>query len=754
MMTPLAIADAQRIGSVDSVSPDEIDVLLDIEAPNDVALNAGVPRPFPRINSYVLIPSDSGFLVAQIEWIKIERSQYPKRKGLQDFGIIDLPFPLRKMSLNPLGVLRENVGEPAKPPYSFSRGVEVFPTVGDPVLLPSQTELKCIVESGDNRRVKIGVSPLAGNAVVSVDPDRLFGRHLAILGNTGSGKSCSVAGVIRWSIDAVKREIACLKCDQPREINSRFIILDPNGEYSQAFQDMDNVRVFAVQEDKKNKVEQLQVPLWLWNSSEWCAFTQASSRAQRPVLIQALRTVRDGTLDAALTPSADMRRYLRTLVDIIRIELASGEPWAAGQKNYGKRKGFYDGLVTWKRDATDDASFSKEEKNALSELNAKFDTMISAHVITPQVQWPSYLFDKATITELMAIISKAHSAFGGSDRDVLPIDADIPRPFTGDSFLRSIQANAELLKSTEYVETMLTRIRTLLSDSRMKVITNCSPDLTLQKWLETYICPTNSADGSITVIDLSLVPAEVIHIVTAVIARMTLEALQRYRHLNDGKTFPTTLIMEEAHTFIRKYASDAEETVAYSMCTQVFEKIAREGRKFGLGLVLSSQRPSELSQTVLSQCNTFLLHRISNDRDQDLVNKLVPDNLRGLLRELPSLPSQKAILLGWASELPVLVQMNYLEAAQRPKSDDPEYWKIWTDTGENARTVDWGAVANNWQEKESDVDEGMELDEVDIEQQEKDDSDYGDYLCHEQKDRQAFSSVTAVEETDDDDLPF
>ncbi|NCB26141.1 MAG: ATP-binding protein [Bacteroidia bacterium] len=750
MMTPLAMADSLRIGSVDFVSPDEIKVLLDVEAPSDVALNTGVPRPFPRINSYVLMPSDSGFLVAQIEWITIERSQYPKRKGLQDFGLIDLPFPLRKMSLNPLGVLRENVGEPAKPPYSFSRGVEVFPTVGDPVLLPSQIELKSIVESGENRRVKIGVSPLAANAEVCIDPDRLFGRHLAILGNTGSGKSCSVAGVIRWSIEAAKQEVTCPDCGQQRKINSRFIILDPNGEYSQAFKDMDNVRVFAVEANAENNVEQLQVPLWLWNSSEWCAFTQASSRAQRPVLIQALRTVRDGTLDVTLTPSADMRRYLRTLVDVIRIELSNGEPWAAGQKNYGKRKGFYDGLVVWRNGTTEDVSFSQTEKDALSDLNIKLDSMIAAHT----QQYASYLFDQATISELMDLTSKSHSAFGGSDRDILPIDADIPRPFTGDLFLRSIQSNAELLKSTEYVETMLTRIRTLLSDSRMKVITNCSPDLTLQKWLETYICPTNSADGSITIIDLSLVPAEVIHIVTAVIARMTLEALQRYRHLNGGNTLPTTLVMEEAHTFIRKYASDAEETAAYSMCTQVFEKIAREGRKFGLGLVLSSQRPSELSQTVLSQCNTFLLHRISNDRDQDLVNKLVPDNLRGLLRELPSLPSQKAILLGWASELPVLVQMNYLEEAHRPKSDDPEYWKIWTDTEENARTVDWGSIADSWQEKEPDFDEDQETGEEDKEQQEKDNSDYGDYLCHEQKDRQSMSNANINSETDDEELPF
>lgn len=713
MMTPLAIADALRIGSVDFVSPDELKVVLDSETPNNVALNAGFPRPFPRINSYVLIPSECGFLVAQIQWITIERSQYPKRKGFQDFDLIDLPFPLRKMSLNPLGLLHNNVGEPAKPPYSFSRGVEVFPTVGDPVLLPSQIELKAIVESGDNRRVKIGVSPLAGNAEVCVDPDRLFGRHLAILGNTGSGKSCSVAGVIRWSIEAAKREVACPECGQSRAINSRFIILDPNGEYSQAFKDMDNVRVFAVEAKPSEKIEQLQVPLWLWNSSEWCAFTQASSRTQRPVLIQALRTVRDGTLDVTLTPSADMRRYLRTLVDIIRINLVNGDPWAAGSKNYGKRKGFYDGLIAWRKGTNEDGSFSPAETEALNNLKTTLDSMIAEH----EKDYPTLLFDRASIIELIKLTSKAHSVFGGSDRDTLPIDADIPRPFTGDLFLRSIQSNAELLKSTEYVETMLTRIRTLLSDSRMKVITNCSPDLTLQKWLETYICPSNSANGSITIIDLSLVPAEVIHIVTAVVARMTLEALQRYRNLNRGKTLPTTLVMDEAHTFIRKYVSNIEESSSYSMCTQVFERIAREGRKFGLGLVLSSQRPSELSQTVLSQCNTFLLHRISNDNDQALVNKLVPDSLRGLLRELPSLPSQKAILLGWASELPVLVQMNYLEEDHRPRSDDPEYWKIWTDPEDNVRTVNWGSIADNWQEKEPDIDEGQQLYEDDEELQ-------------------------------------
>ncbi len=184
--SPISYVESLRIGSVDFVSPNEIKVLLDVEAPNNVALNAGVPRPFPRVNEYALIPTESGRLVAQIEWITIERSQYPKRRGVQDFGLLDLPYPLRKMSLNPLGLLKEK-REGGETSYSFSRGVERFPSVGDPVLTPTPNQLRAIVESGENRNVKLGVSSLADGASVSVDPDRLFGRCLAILGSTGSG---------------------------------------------------------------------------------------------------------------------------------------------------------------------------------------------------------------------------------------------------------------------------------------------------------------------------------------------------------------------------------------------------------------------------------------------------------------------------------------------------------------------------------------------------------------------------------------
>ena len=234
---PAEYAGSLRVGTVDFVSPDEVKVALDVEAPESVALVAGAPRPFPRVNGYLLIAVDEAFLVGQVEWLSVESSPFPKRRGMEDFGLVDLPYPVRRLRLNPLGTLRT----PAAGRYVFRRGADALPSVGAAVVLPTENQLRSIVESGERRRVMIGKSPLAGDAEVRIDPNRLFGRHLAVLGNTGSGKSCSVAGLIRWSLEQATQA-------RPEGTpNARFIVLDPNGEYSRAFGGDDSVRGAGIQ---------------------------------------------------------------------------------------------------------------------------------------------------------------------------------------------------------------------------------------------------------------------------------------------------------------------------------------------------------------------------------------------------------------------------------------------------------------------------------------------------------------------------
>ena len=317
--TPFEQAGSLRIGTVDFVSPDEIKVAIDIEAPESIALNAGGPRPFPRVNGYLLISVDEAFLVGQVEWLTVERSQFPKRRGMQDFGLVDLPFPLRRLRLNPLGTLRKSAPEGR---YEFRRGADALPSIGAAVMLPTEAQLRSIVESGERRRVKIGTSPLTGDAEVCVDPNRLFGRHLAVLGNTGSGKSCSVAGLIRWSLEQAARVRA------EGGPNARFIVLDPNGEYARAFGGDDTIkaRIFKVNPDDGEVA--LKVPLWFWNSAEWCSFTQASAKTQRPLLRRALREVKAGRVGIGEPTEEEkrlaLRRYLSSRLITIQRDLRSG----------------------------------------------------------------------------------------------------------------------------------------------------------------------------------------------------------------------------------------------------------------------------------------------------------------------------------------------------------------------------------------------------------------------------------------------
>lgn len=201
--------------------------------------------------------------------------------------------------------------------------------------------------------------------------------------------------------------------------------------------------------------------------------------------------------------------------------------------------------------------------------------------------------------------------------------------------------------------------------------------------------------GKICIIDLSLLPTNIVHLIVATISRLIFEALQRYRKTNK-KVLPTILVMEEAHTFIHRI-SENENSYTSQQCTKVFERIAREGRKYGLGLIVSSQRPAELSPTVLSQCNSFILHRIVNDRDQEMVRRLVPDNLGNMLNELPVLPTQTAIILGSAVSVPVMVEMRSLKDNQRPRSETPDFWNIWTSDSDEA--VNWKPIVDEWQKR-------------------------------------------------------
>ena len=681
LSTPTDRQAALNVGTVESVSPARITVSLELDAPRTTALNTGSPVGFPRLNGFVVVPNESGALVGIITWLGIEHSSFPKRPGMKDFGLVDLPFPLRKMAVVPVGTLERSKASGAGE-FRLQRGVVTFPSVGDPVALPSGPQLRALTHGDDrDERVAVGRSLLGNDAEVSVDPDKLFGRHLAVLGNTGSGKSCTVAGLIRWSLEAARGQRSASKVKG--EPNARFIVLDPSGEYREAFKDVPGFKLFQVPPVETDDANNLRVPAWLLNSHEWSSVTFASPRVQRPVLFDGLRNLRTGNPTEAGAEHRLCRLCKGWVAYIETTKLVT-----TNYTGFAQRNGFAKSLI------------------ALKEGLEAYEVGVGADLLQALVEQID-----AVLNEREGFGGK-YEAFSEPDLDSIIVslwelieelpatseipmgNEDLPLEFDADllaDHLDSVASLNEYDEAARFIGGLKLRIRSLLADERIRPILVPDEKPTLEGWLREYL--GTGEDSTVVVIDLSLVPSDVVELVVAVMGRMIFEALQRHRRIHK-KALPTTLVLEEAHAFVRYHPPGAEFQSPGEMCVRTFERIAREGRKFGLGLVLASQRPSELSPTILAQCNSFLLHRLVNDLDQSLVRKLVPDNLAGMLEDLPSLPTRHALLLGWAAVLPTLLEVRELPEDERPMSADPDFWDVWTGTAK--RNADWPRVVKDW----------------------------------------------------------
>ncbi|WP_342661760.1 hypothetical protein Rruber_05590 (plasmid) [Rhodococcus ruber] len=671
MHTPSQFRSNQIVGTVESVSPRELKVVLLDEAPGATALNAGFAQPFPRINAWVLVPSEVGYLVGVITWIGIDNAPLPREATRIDPGLLDVPFPRRRMVVTPLGTLRWRADKDASE-AELVRGIVSYPSVGEPVLVPDATQLRIIGSvGGSHANIPIGHSSLAGDTEVFVDPDRLFGRHLAVLGSTGSGKSCTVAGLVRWSLAAAQQEA------HDGNSRARFIILDPNGEYRDCFKDLTGVRVLRV--EPQDDEEALTVPAWTWSSAEWAAITRASLQTQRPLLQRALRNLRN-SINPETSGAERLAVELRAHLDIWTI-LRSNMPAYA---NFPKYTDFTRVLQDMPK------VFSQwEDEDGIEGVLDQVEAMIRSH--SPR----DHTYVTTEVDALLDSLRLALEATGEPD-SVTTYTEDMPvrfDPHGVPDHLEALLRTPDFQRDAGYASSFLIRVRGLVGDLRHEPIIAPPSQETLENWLRRFLGDETCSNGEVAVVDLSLLAAEVMHTAVAVIGRLTMEALQHVRACS-GSVLPTVLVLEEAHNFVSAATSGAEIPTTADLCRDTFNRIAREGRKFGLGLVLSSQRPSALSQTVLSQCNSFLLHRLVNDRDQDLVARLVPDSLGDLLHELPSLPPRQAILLGWAAEVPTLVEVRHLESTQRPQSDDPQFWKVWT--GAEPVNFSWEKVVEHW----------------------------------------------------------
>jgi hypothetical protein len=669
-----------------------------------------------RINSYVIMPVGARRLVAMVTRVFLTE----EAEIAPDRTMVTLPSASRRMKATLIGTIDGG---------SYTQGIAVFPVLDNPVHLVTSRDLQIIFDkkitnldiSGEKPDpddpgfcIRLGDSPIFEGFSIQINPDGFFGKHAAILGSTGSGKSCTIASLIQSILS------------RPEIKQTHFIILDTNGEYRSAFQkqkngnDWENVGNWSclyIPSDQQERSQRLVVPYWFMNSDDFIRLFRAREGLQSPVLLRALRLSRSE--EAGESAAGNVIEVMRTACNQIVAILQNDAPnqqWAIAKnikehcedtlryrqiyETYVKTldeacgTGTYDVIeqafrkikevveevtekVAGKKDQALGATRQQQIRDAIDPVLKRLNEIsVKAPCGVPGVSADQPIFfDRGKFLEKSletAMKEQAESGSPGRIREACgPMFLRIRRFFEDPRF--------EFLfgQFPKAVHTLATFVRDAVGLPSRK---NIEPALSNKESAPEKELPfydrqrSGMAAHNVVIFDLSLLASEVLENVTALLGRVILEFLQRLGEYGSERargSLPVILVLEEAQNYIREPKFGEEESIS----RVVFERIAREGRKYGLGLVIASQRPSELSKTVLSQCNSFIVHRLQNPEDLRYFKEIVPGIYGPLLDQLPALAPQTALVLGECVRAPALVRIR--EARPVPRSRDPKFYRYW-----------------------------------------------------------------------------
>jgi len=273
--------------------------------------------------------------------------------------------------------------------------------------------------------------------------------------------------------------------------------------------------------------------------------------------------------------------------------------------------------------------------------------------------------------------------------DPATLTVDSPTPYDFEKFKEYVNEQrppGKDKKEQEPFNSVINKLEVLQQDSRM--------DFLIRPWdnkidlFPQVISQFIGCKEPVSIVDLSGVPNEVAGIASAVIAR-TIFNLKLWQSTHERESDPVLLVCEEAHRYVPN-SGEAQ----YEAAQEAIRRIAKEGRKYGIGLFLVSQRPSEVESTVLSQCNSWIVHRITNDADREHVRSILPDSLSGLTKILSGLRRREAIFVGQAAMLPSRILIRELEDKDLPRSHDIDFDKGWQI--EPMTNDQLGEVAKRW----------------------------------------------------------
>ncbi|AGT43217.1 ATP-binding protein [Treponema pedis] len=254
---------------------------------------------------------------------------------------------------------------------------------------------------------------------------------------------------------------------------------------------------------------------------------------------------------------------------------------------------------------------------------------------------------------------------------------NIKEDTTGEVYKTGDKKGQEKTKQGQYygkLTNLITRLQTKIDDKKYGFVFN-EDNTVIAEYLKEFVDKIMGLDKKIKVIDLSEVPSDMLPIIIGIVTRLVYEVQFWMSPKMDETRHPIAFICDEAHLYMPRDTTKLKAVENKSL--EIFEKISKEGRKYGVSLVIVSQRPAELNSTIISQCNNIISLKITNDRDKSAVATMLTDSLVGLVETLPNLDVGECIVIGDSIKLPTKIILD--KPKEEPKSSTIDFWDRWID---------------------------------------------------------------------------
>ncbi|MDD3048964.1 MAG: ATP-binding protein [Bacilli bacterium] len=520
----------------------------------------------------------------------------------------------------------------------FLSGITKKPPYGSGCRIINKDELDIVVGNNstpNEKRVFMGKIPLYDNYPISVNINNFFSNHFSLFGNTGSGKS--------YSVSTILQSVLYNKDYSPT--NSNILIFDAYGEYHHCF---DRVKEyspdlnFKIYTTKVNfpDAEVIKIPLWLLGVDDLALLLEATNHTQLPIIEKALRlvTIFAKQEDQVIVYKNDI--IARALIEIL-----------------------YSGSTP--------SQIRDQIFAILSSFNTK-DLSLDSKIVQPgytRTLRQCLIIDKDGKLVEMQLINEFFSSFVKEGLELKLPDGSFEYTLEHLRVAFDFALISEgILKSDkvyDYSNILKVRLHSLINSDYHTFFTY-DKYITKEDYIRQLMTTSDGKRAQVVNFNINYLDDRFAKIITKIFAKLFYDYVTELDHKT---SFPINIILEEAHRYVQN------DNDAFLLGYNIFDRISKEGRKYGIMLGLISQRPSELSETFLSQCSNFIVFRMVHPRDLGYIRDMVPNITDEILNKLKTLRPGTAIAFGTAFQIPVIIKFD--EPNPAPNSSSADIGKEW-----------------------------------------------------------------------------